>query len=98
PHADASFEGALRGAIQAALHYPESARLAQMSGRARVAFRYRDGAVSDVRLVASSGGGLLDRAALAAVRDASYPKPPAQLAGQTLAEQLWVTFDLDDTP
>jgi protein TonB len=92
----ASFEGALRAAIQAALRYPESARMAGMSGRTRVAFKYRDGAVSDVSVVVSSGIGLLDRAALAAVRDAVYPKPEPVFIGKTLSEQLWVTFDLDD--
>ena len=59
----------MRAAIQAALHYPESARMAGMSGRTRVAFRYRDGVVSNVSVVVSSGMGLLDRAAVAAVRD-----------------------------
>ncbi|CAB3803256.1 hypothetical protein LMG28138_05308 [Pararobbsia alpina] len=91
-----SFEGALRAAIQAALHYPESARMAGMSGRTRVAFQYRDGVVSDVRVVVSSGMGVLDRAAVAAVRDAAYPKPESAFVGKTLSEQLWVTFNLDD--
>ncbi|WNC92612.1 TonB family protein [Paraburkholderia sp. FT54] len=86
----------MRAAIQAALHYPESARMAGMAGRTRVAFQYRDGEVSDVRVVVSSGIGLLDRAAVAAVRDAAYPKPEPAFVGKTLSEQLWVTFNLDD--
>ncbi|USU19184.1 TonB family protein [Paraburkholderia fungorum] len=93
--ASPSFEGALRAAIQAALRYPESARMAGMSGRTRVAFQYRDGVVSDVRVIVPSGLGLLDRAAVAAVRDAAYPKPDPDFVGKTLSEQLWVTFDLD---
>ncbi|MFM0212627.1 TonB family protein [Paraburkholderia sediminicola] len=91
----ASFQGALRAAIQVALRYPESARMAGMSGRTRVAFQYRDGVVSDASVVVSSGIGLLDRAALAAVRDAAYPKPEPEFVGKTLPEQLWVTFNLD---
>jgi protein TonB len=91
-----SFENAMRAAIQAALHYPESARMAGMAGRARVGFRYRDGGVSDVTLITSSGSGILDRAALAAVRDAVYPKPEPARMGKTLDEQLWVTFNLND--
>jgi protein TonB len=94
--ASPSFEGALRAAIQAALHYPESARLSGMSGRTRVAFQYRDGVVSDVRVVVSSGIGLLDRAAVAAARDAAYPMPEPAFVGKTLSEQLWITFNLDD--
>jgi periplasmic protein TonB len=93
----ASFEGALRAAIQAALVYPESARMGGIAGRTRVAFDYRDGAVSNLRVVVSSGIGLLDRAALAAVRDAACPKPDAAFAGKTLSEQLWVTFNLNET-
>jgi protein TonB len=92
----ASFEGALRAAIQATLRYPESARMAGMAGRTRVAFQYRDGVVSGVKVVISSGMGLLDRAALAAVQDANYPKPEPAFVGKTLSEQLWVTFNLDD--
>jgi periplasmic protein TonB len=91
----ASFEGELRAAIQAALRYPESARMAGMSGRTRVGFRYRDGLASDVTVLVSSGSDLLDRAAVAAVRDAAYPKPAPAFVGKTLPEQIWVTFNLD---
>jgi periplasmic protein TonB len=90
------FASKVRAAIQAALHYPESARMAGISGRTRVAFQYRDGAVSDETVVVSSGVALLDRAALAAVRDADYPRPEPAFAGKTLSEQLWVNFNLDD--
>ncbi|MEX3934039.1 TonB family protein [Paraburkholderia phymatum] len=92
---DASFEAALRAAIQAALRYPESARMEGTTGRTLVAFVYRDGAVSDIRVVTSSGMGLLDHAALAAVRDAACPPPPHGLEGKSLPEQLWVDFTLD---
>ncbi|WP_434109889.1 TonB family protein [Paraburkholderia caffeinilytica] len=93
----ASFEAALRAAIQSALHYPESARMGGIAGRTRVAFDYRDGVISGARVVVSSGVGLLDRAALAAVRDAACPKPEPAFAGKTLSEQLWVTFNLNET-
>ncbi|WP_296650752.1 energy transducer TonB [Paraburkholderia sp.] len=94
--ASPTFESALRDAIQAALHYPESARMAGMAGRTRVEFQYRDGAVSGARVVVSSGVAMLDRAALAAVHDANYPKPEAGFAGKTLTEQLWVNFSLSE--
>lgn len=70
--------------------------MAGMTGRTRVAFKYRDGIVSDLSVLVSSGIGLLDRAALAAVRDAAYPKPEPAFVGKTLSEQLWVDFKLDD--
>lgn len=93
-HVSPTFESELREAIEAALHYPESARMSGISGRTRVEFQYRDGVVSAARVVVSSGVGMLDRAALAAVRDANYPKPEAGFAGKTLTEQLWVNFNL----
>jgi protein TonB len=86
----------LRAAIEAALRYPESARMAGMTGRTRVAFDYRDGVVSNVRVAISSGMGMLDRAALAAVLNAACPKPEPAFAGKTLPEQVWVTFKLDN--
>jgi protein TonB len=91
---DASFAASLRAAIQAALRYPESARMQGTTGRTLVAFVYRDSAVSDIRVVASSGMGLLDHAAVAAVRDAQCPPPPHGMEGKSLAEQLWVDFTL----
>ncbi|WP_321817712.1 MULTISPECIES: TonB family protein [unclassified Paraburkholderia] len=91
-----NFAGKLRAAIQAALHYPESARMSGVAGRTRVAFTYRDGVVSEARVVVSSGVALLDRAALAAVRDADYPKSEPAFAGKALTEQLWVNFNLDE--
>ena len=67
-----------------------------MTGRTRIAFRYRDASVFDASVMVSSGSALLDRAALAAVRNANYPRPRPALAGKTLSEQLWVTFTLND--
>ncbi|MFL9932467.1 TonB family protein [Paraburkholderia sp. RL18-103-BIB-C] len=92
---DASFEAALRAAIEAALRYPESARMEGITGRTLVGFVYRDGVVSDIHVVTSGGMGLLDHAALAAVRDAVCPPPPHGLEGKNLPEQLWVDFTLD---
>jgi protein TonB len=94
-HADASFEAALRAAIQAALRFPESARREGASGRTLVAFVYRDRTVSEIRVVTSSGMGLLDHAAVAAVRDAECPPPPRGMEGKSLPEQLWIDFRLD---
>jgi protein TonB len=92
---DASFGAALRAAIEAALRYPESARMEAITGRTLVGFVYHDGAMSDIHVVTSSGMGLLDHAALAAVRDAVCPPPPHGLEGKSLPAQLWVDFTLD---
>jgi periplasmic protein TonB len=92
---DTSFEASLRAAIEAALRYPESARMDGIAGRTLVGLVYRDGAVSDIHVVTSSGMGQLDHAALAAVRDAVCPPPPHGFEGKSLPEQLWVDFTLD---
>jgi protein TonB len=62
-----------------------------LSGKAGVAFDYRDGTVMNgVRLARSTGTPMLDAAALAAVRDAHYPKPPPEVANHMLPLLVWV--------
>ncbi len=63
-----------------------------VTGRARVAFAYRDGVVDGIGVAQSAGTPLLDAAALAAVRAAHYPRPPDAIAGQTLRLLVWVDF------
>ena len=89
------FEGALREAIQAAVRYPEAARLMRLQGRTLVRFAFRDGHASAIRVATSSGIPPLDEAAIAAVRNAPYPPTPAALAGRALTFEIWVRFHLD---
>lgn len=58
--------------------YPAAAELMGWSGTVRVGFTIlTDGSVADLRVLVSSGHGVLDRAALAAVRKAApFPRPP----------------------
>ena len=88
----AQFEARVNVAVQAAVRYPQAARMLHRQGKARVAFDYLDGVVSNVLLDESSGLPMLDQAAIAAVRDASYPPPLAQLRKQLLHMIVWVTF------
>ena len=90
-----SFEAALREAIQATVHFPEAARLMHLQGRTLVRFTFRDGHVSAIRIVTSSGVPPLDQAAIAAVRNAPCPPTPAALAGRALSFEIWVRFHLD---
>ena len=78
--------------MQAALRYPAAARMMGVTGRTRVAFAYRDGAVDGIGVVQSAGTPMLDVAALAAVRSARYPPPSDAIAGQTLRLLVWVEF------
>ncbi len=91
----ASFEAALRSAIQAAVRYPQAARLMHLSGKTLVGFDDRDGVVSHLRVVTSSGADPLDHAALEAVRNAPYPATPRALQGKAMAFTIWVRFHLN---
>jgi periplasmic protein TonB len=88
----AQFEAEVNAAVQAAVRYPPAARMLHRQGRARVAFDYLDGTVSNVLLAESSGFPMLDQAALATVRSARYPPPLAKLRGQRLHMTVWVRF------
>lgn len=59
-------------------------------GRVRVEFVLHDGRAGTARVVQGSGLGVVDEAALRAVRSASYPSPPATLAGHDGTYQIWV--------
>ncbi len=89
----ATYAGQIRAAVQSALIYPQAALAMSYSGRARVEFSLKDQQASAARILISSKIGLFDRAALAAVISASYPAPPAALAGQQKTYQVWVEFN-----
>nr|WP_294551291.1 energy transducer TonB [uncultured Rhodopila sp.] len=90
-HAEETLRGHIRDAVQQAVRCPAAASLMGLSGKAAVAFDYRDGALlADAQLTRSAGASMLDSAALAAVRNARYPKPPPGEAGHTLRLLIWV--------
>ena len=91
---EAEFAALVKAAIQAAVTYPPAARSMGFRGRARVEFAFRDGTASQMKIIQTSGIGLIDRAALAAVAGARYPAPPESLLGKTLVYQLNVLFEL----
>lgn len=62
-----------------------------LTGRAGVTFDYRDGeVVGGVQLMRSTGADILDAAALAAVREAHYPKPAPEVGSRMLRLHIWV--------
>ena len=85
-----AYNAALTMAVQAAFKVPAAATTLGFKGRARVEFKLQDGHVSASTLLESSTLGLVDRAALRAVNEASYPSPPAALAGIMRTYQIWV--------
>lgn len=83
--------GRIRDAVQAAVRCPAAARMMALSGKAGVAFDYRDGAlIGGAALTRSTGVPMLDAAALAAVRDARYPVPPTEVTNHLLRLLIWV--------
>ncbi len=91
PRAEDTLRGQIRDAVQAAVRCPPAAQMMGRSGRAGVAFDYRDGVITgELRLVRSTGTPMLDAAALTAVRDAHYPKAPPEVADQVLRLLIWV--------
>lgn len=92
PDEMALFAAKIKAAVQAAVRYPPAAHMLHRQGQARVAFDYQDGKVSNPRLVQSSGFPMLDRAAVAAVRDAQYPMPIPKLLHHLLHMDVWVQF------
>jgi periplasmic protein TonB len=85
-----AYNAKLAAAVQAVFEVPAAAAELNFRGRTRVEFNLRDGQVSMVRIVQTSGLGVADRAAVKAVQAAIYPSPPAQLQGKEATYQIWV--------
>jgi protein TonB len=88
----ALLEGRMHQAVQRAVVYPMAASEMHLLGRVQVAFTLHDGRVEDVGMVRGSGFPILDRAALAAVRSASYPNTPTVQQDRSLRFRVWVAF------
>ncbi len=86
----------VRMKIESRKQYPESARDKQIQGRVRVGFVITpDGQISSLEIVKSSRHGILDRAALEAVRNAApLPRPPANLFKEKLLVEITILFEL----
>ena len=85
-----AYNAKLAAAVQAAFSVPAAAAALNFKGRTRVEFALRDGVVSAIRVLQSSGLGAADRAAIKAVETASFPAPPPSLQGKDGSYQIWV--------
>ncbi|MDA8095235.1 MAG: energy transducer TonB [Betaproteobacteria bacterium] len=92
PGERATYLGEVRSAIQDAVRFPDEARLLRAQGKVQVRFDLRDGVVSHLTIVTPGGLGVFNANALSAVRDATLPVPPKQLAHKTFNLGLWVLF------
>lgn len=88
--------GMVRMMIENQKRYPFEARQRRIQGQAVVQFVISaDGSVTNVALVETSRHGILDKAALAAVKDAGpFPRPPMHLFNGPIPVQVCVVFDL----
>ncbi len=85
-----AYNAKLSAAVQAAFEVPATASALNFKGRTRLEFTLRDGVVSQIRVIQSSGLGAVDRAAVKAVQAAAYPPPPSALQGKEGSYQIWV--------
>lgn len=92
----ADYLGMVRMMIENHKLYPNEARKRQIQGRAVVWFVISaDGSVKDVTLMETSRYGILDKAALAAVKDAApFPRPPMHLFNGPVPLEICVVFEL----
>ncbi len=86
------YDAAILARIEAVKHYPLSAKRRNIQGKVIVSFRIdQEGRPVMSRIVQSSGSGLIDEAALDAVRDgAPYPKSP--VGGHDMSAPLTVSI------
>lgn len=91
----AAFQRALQSHIARYQHYPDRARREHAEGIVSLLFSMRrDGSVTNVWIVSSSGYTLLDGAAIETIRNAQpMPRIPVELPEQ-LTIQMPVAFDL----
>ncbi len=97
PTAREDYLSQVKGAIQAAVHFPEAARMLGEEGRVLVRFHLLHGHVSQIEILKKGAMGAFDEAALAAVRNARIPPPPATLAGKDFQLTVWVEFQLENS-
>lgn len=82
----------VQAAVHAAYFYPPAAESLRFKGRVRLEFHLKDKVPSSVRVIASSGIGMIDRAAIQAVMSAQYTDPPYELAGVDHVFLVWVDY------
>ena len=86
----------VKGAIQAAVRFPGAARMLGETSRVLVRFHLLHGHVRQIEILNKGAMAAFDEAALAAVRNAQIPPPPATLAGKDFQLTVWVEFKLEN--
>lgn len=86
----------VKGAIQAAVQFPESAKMLGENGRVLLHFSLHDGQISAIRILQKGSMNAFDSAAIAALREARLPMVPAGLKDKFFDLSIWVEFKLNN--
>ncbi|MHB8201771.1 MAG: energy transducer TonB [Acidithiobacillus sp.] len=84
----------VKGAIQAAVQFPESAKMLGENGRVLLRFTLHDGQIRAVKIMQKGSMSAFDTAAVAALHDARLPVVPAGLKDKNFDLNVWVEFRL----
>jgi protein TonB len=86
----------VKGAIQAAVRFPESAKMLGENGRVQLHFFLHNGQISEVKIMQKGSMSAFESAAIAALRNARLPTVPAGLKDKSFDLSIWVEFKLSD--
>ncbi|WP_414041315.1 TonB family protein [Acidithiobacillus sp. M4-SHS-6] len=86
----------VKGAIQAAVKFPESAKMLGENGRVLLHFSLHDGQISAIKILQKGSMDAFDTAAITALHDASLPRVPAGLKDKNFDLSIWVEFKLNN--
>jgi periplasmic protein TonB len=92
-NAPVSLRGKMHQAIYAALRYPAQTAYYAATGVTAIEYDFADGHASNVRIATTSGDKLLDRVAVAAVKNAKYPAPDPDSGHRTIHDMVYIIFD-----
>ena len=92
-----SWRSALASWLQSHKRYPDEARRQREEGQVTVRFTVsRDGQLTEAQIVRGSGSDILDRAALATLRDGRAPPFPADMPQQQVTTTVTIRYRLED--
>jgi len=87
------FKDKMHTAVDAALKYPAELKFRPTSGVTFVAYEYQDGHTENVHITQWSGDGRLDRAAVAAVKNADFSSITPGIGHKHIHDVVIIIFD-----
>lgn len=83
----------MHAAVNAALKYPAELKFMPAAGVTFVAYEYQDGRTENVHITQSSGDHMLDRAAVAAVKNADFTSITPNISHWRIQDVVIIIFD-----